>query len=247
MNYKKNDLYDEAYSRSLESFDLTINTEEKTGEEVYRYYVGVLYKGLKSDVKDIKRINKKYNRFKLKEIKHQIRLEKLGFGAFVEEDGFVETSPEELEVELNTKRQIKRFRKRCRKYAKENRRFIRIIRKYRRYLGEDEYVELKETEENEAQGASAEPINVENIVSGSTAVDTSLSAIDDGAKAPTAKQEEKAEEKNEASHVEDVGCEVEEKQIDEKLEAFFDKDEDCGENEENEEENGENLDLQKPG
>ena len=258
---------DELFKRYRISWDLVKDLEEVTyGDKIPKKYTENVGKNYDKDLKKIDIKKAKFEVFQKKERKHQIRLEKLGFGKFVKNKGFVEVGPEDVDEDLSTKKKRKRFDKRCRKYYKENRRFIKVIRKYRIYLPKDLYVEPEEVvydvewpvnvepkdvsaeQENEAQGASGEPINIDNDVTEDTAGDTALSATDDGVEAPATVKEEKAEEENGETLVENESCEVEEKGTDEKLGAFFGEDEDCGEEKETTEEvNEENLDLQKTG
>ena len=121
LDYRKNDLLDAVYMRYLNSVELTMETEFKTGAEAERYIKSVYLKNLKADFKILDKEVIQYRKFIKKQRKHTVKLEKLGFEYL-----------EDLS-ELSIFKKVVYYIKR-KLFVNENKKFVKILRKYRPYL-----------------------------------------------------------------------------------------------------------------
>ena len=143
LDYRKNDLLDGLYLRYLNSVELTMETEFKTGAEAEKYIKGVYLKNLKSDIKILDKEVVKYRKFVKQERKHVVTLEKLAF-EYIEDVS-----------ELSLIRKIIYFIKKW-LYNRENKKFVKVVRKYRPYIPREWF---GEDEDEEAEDAENSPEN----------------------------------------------------------------------------------------
>ena len=149
MDYFRNELTDKLYLRYLESFELTNETVDTTGKDAYKFIQDTYTKNLRSDLKIIDDCVKHYNIYKNKEFKHLIKLEKIGFEELTEEE-FKELSF------------IKRFcyKNKKSKAAAEDKKLIKLERKYRKWIC---LAESDVTEEETIEEVAEESIKNEDV------------------------------------------------------------------------------------
>ena len=123
LDYHKSELLDKLYIRYLTSCGLTKETEEATGKKIYDYMLDVYEKNLRYDIKLIDSEMKHYRVYKEKQLKHLLKLEKIGFNE--------KTTEEELKL---SSKEVKKYHKTRKKFDAENKRFIKIERKFRRWV-----------------------------------------------------------------------------------------------------------------
>ena len=139
MDYRKSDLYDDAYRRYLKSCELTLETEDITGSSGYKFVLSRQEKVLKENYIIADNEHKEYIAFRKKERKHQLKITFLGF----------EELSEEEYCALSFFKRWK-YRRKRRKYYREMDKFWHIIQIYRPYIPHGEYIYEEEEEEPKA-------------------------------------------------------------------------------------------------
>ncbi len=181
MDYRKSDMLDDLFNRYLNSYNLTLETEEVIGSSAYKYILECYTKNLKLDVKILDDIMKNYNRFKKIERKHEIKLENLNF-EYVSDEEYV-TYGKLQRLKYNFKRK---------KYERIIKKFDKVLQKYKGYIPKEYY----ENEIDEPAEEVAPPPNVrtENTapaidIQDENGADT-VSSLEDVAEATTSIQDE---------------------------------------------------------
>ncbi len=154
IDYRKSDLLDELYERYLESYNLTLETEDITGAAAYKFVLDCYTRNLKADIKILDDEMKYYRQFCKKERKYEIKLENLNFNYIDDE-----------ELEALTKLQRYKYCRKRRKFEKINKKFKKAIQKFKLYIPVEWYNEESE-EENEqpkSEEMRTEKIKVETI------------------------------------------------------------------------------------
>ena len=192
MDYRKSDLYDDAFKRYLKSCELTLETEDVTGSTGYKFVLARQEKVLKENYITADIEYKEYVAFKKKERKHELKIIFLDFHEISEE-------------KYNSLSFFKRwkYRRKRRKHFREMDKFWHIIQIYRPYIPYGEYA-VEDEEEPKAvileqpeepatpQEVSSEENNITQNDTGAPAGDTPLLATkeNDG---ETEKEEENAD------------------------------------------------------
>lgn len=181
IDYRKSDMLDDLFNRYLNSYNLTLETEEVIGSSAYKYILECYTKNLKLDVKILDDIMKNYNRFKKIERKHEIKLENLNF-EYVSDEEYV-TYGKLQRLKYNFKRK---------KYERIIKKFDKVLQKYKGYIPKEYY----ENEIDEPAEEVAPPPNVrtENTapaidIQDENGADT-VSSLEDVADATTSIQDE---------------------------------------------------------
>lgn len=138
LDFRKNKLLDDLFLRYLESSDLTLETEDRIGSEFYQSYILMLFRNFKKESRTLDRETKKYQKFKLKERKYQIKCENLKFLGF---DFDIENTGGDLSVKERW-----RYRFRKRRYKRIIKRYRKLIQKYKLYLPSDVYKTAEDAE-----------------------------------------------------------------------------------------------------
>ncbi len=140
LDYRKSDLMDELYKRYLQSYELTLETEDITGASAYKFVLECYTRNLKSDIKILDTEMKYYMQFCRKERKYLIKCENLNFD-YIDDGDLKEYSfIERLIYKLKRK-----------KYEKLTKKFKKTIQKYKLYIPGDWYIEDLPEEKQESQ------------------------------------------------------------------------------------------------
>ncbi len=145
LDYHKSDLTDSLYLRYLKSYELTKETLDVTGAGAYNFILESYTRNLKYDLRFIDSEMKHYRVYKTKELKHLLKLEKIGF--------IQKSVDEELKLSL---KEVKEYNRKKKKFDAENKRFIKIERKFRQWVPLAT-AEQKKAEEKVAQKVT-EPV-----------------------------------------------------------------------------------------
>ena len=130
LDYRRNDLFDKLYRRYLESFEITLETEEITGSAAYKYILDYIQKSFKLDVKNLDIEVKQYTKFMVLKRKFLVKLENL---------------EEKLESFSNLPK--KKWYHRIKLYflhksiEKIDKKYKKALQKYRYYLPEDWFLD----------------------------------------------------------------------------------------------------------
>lgn len=181
MDYRKSDMLDDLFNRYLNSYNLTLETEEVIGSSAYKYILECYTKNLKLDVKILDDIMKNYNRFKKIERKHEIKLENLNF-EYVSDEEYV-TYGKLQRLKYNFKRK---------KYERIIKKFDKVLQKYKGYIPKEYYE--NEIDEPAEEVAAPPNVSTENTVPAIDIQDENgadtVSSLEDVAEATTSIQDE---------------------------------------------------------
>ena len=130
IDFRKSDLFDELYKRYLESYELTLETEDVTGASAYKFILDCYTRNLKADIKILDNEMKYYMQFCKKERKYEIKLENLNFNYIDDE-----------ELKTLTKKEHYLYNRKRRKFEKINNKFKKVIQKFKLYIPEEWYSE----------------------------------------------------------------------------------------------------------
>lgn len=174
IDYRRSDLFDELYKRYLESYELTLETEDVTGSSAYKFVLDCYTRNLKEDIKILDTEMKYYMQFCKKERKYEIKLENLNFNYIDDE-----------ELKMLTKKERYLYNRKRRKFEKINKKFKKVIQKFKLYIPEEWYNEEAE-EENDApkpEEMRTEEVQQETIIQETVTEDATLLAENNVAEA----------------------------------------------------------------
>ncbi len=167
LDYRKSDLMDELYKRYLQSYELTLETEDITGASAYKFVLECYTRNLKLDIKVLDTEMKYYMQFCKKERKYQVKCENLNF-EYIDD------------VELKEYKLIERLKYRFRRWKYENlvKNFKKTIQKYKLYIPGDWYIEdsSEEIKIDAIEDIKTEESQVENLVQEEKTGDATLLA-----------------------------------------------------------------------
>ena len=154
IDYRRSDLFDELYKRYLESYELTLETEDITGSSAYKFVLDCYTRNLKSDIKILDTEMKYYRQFCKKERKYEVKCENLDFNYIDDE-----------ELKSLTFFQRRKYKRKRRKFEKINKKFRKVIQKFKLYIPGDWYIEKteEETDGRKPEEMRTERNELENI------------------------------------------------------------------------------------
>lgn len=120
---RKSDLYDMVYKRALNSFNLTLETRQTTGDPMYFYVLETITKSYKEDIKKIDFEVKKFEDYELKKRKIERKIKKVIF---------VELCVEEYKKLPFLKKFL--YRRKQKKLKKYNKKLSKLFYKYELYI-----------------------------------------------------------------------------------------------------------------
>ena len=120
---RKSDLYDMVYKRALNSFNLTLETRQTTGDPMYFYVLETITKSYKEDIKKIDFEVKKFEDYELKKRKIERKIKKVSF---------IELCAEEYKKLSFLKKFF--YRRNQKKLKKFNKKLSKLIYKYELFI-----------------------------------------------------------------------------------------------------------------